>query len=77
MAAKLTRLTHKIATQLHLVAESCIPFAVLAPGGQSGNLRMNPRIYECVCVLFTGNLQVNVNKHHILTLFSDYRVYIR
>jgi hypothetical protein len=24
MAAKLTRLTHKIATQLHLVAESCI-----------------------------------------------------
>jgi hypothetical protein len=23
MAAKLTRLTHKIATQLHLVAESC------------------------------------------------------
>jgi len=23
MAAKLTRLTHKIATQLHLVAETC------------------------------------------------------
>jgi hypothetical protein len=35
-AAKLTRLTHKIAIQLHLFAESCI-FAVLAPGGQSGN----------------------------------------
>jgi hypothetical protein len=31
MAAKLTRLTHKIAIQLHLVAESCI-IAVLAPG---------------------------------------------
>jgi len=36
MAAKLTRLTHKIAIQLHLVAET-VPFAVLAPGGQSGN----------------------------------------
>jgi hypothetical protein len=35
MAAKLTRLTHKIALNLHLVA--AIPFAVLAPGGQSGN----------------------------------------
>jgi hypothetical protein len=33
MAAKLTSLTHKIAIQLHLVAES----PVLAPGGQSGN----------------------------------------
>jgi hypothetical protein len=29
MAAKLTRLTHKIAIQLHRVAESCI-FAVLS-----------------------------------------------
>jgi len=36
MVAKLTRLTHKIAIQLHLVAESCT-FAVFAPGGQSGN----------------------------------------
>jgi hypothetical protein len=36
METKLTRLTHKIAIQLHLVAES-LPFAVLAPGGQSGN----------------------------------------
>jgi len=35
MAAKLTRLTHKIAIQLHLVA--AVPFAVLAAGGQSGN----------------------------------------
>jgi hypothetical protein len=32
MAAELTRLTHKIAIQLHLMA-----FAVLAPGSQSGN----------------------------------------
>jgi hypothetical protein len=35
MAAKLTRLAHKIAIQLHLVAET-LSFAVLAPGGQSG-----------------------------------------
>jgi hypothetical protein len=34
MVAKLTRITHKIAIQLHLVAESWIPFAVLAPAGQ-------------------------------------------
>jgi hypothetical protein len=34
MAAKLTTLSHKIAIQLHLVAESC---TILAPGGQSGN----------------------------------------
>jgi hypothetical protein len=44
MAAKLTRLTHKIAIQLHLVAESCT-FAVLAPpGGQSGNFWIHPGI---------------------------------
>jgi hypothetical protein len=40
MAAKLTRLTHKIAIKLHIVAES---FAVLAPGGQSGNIWIHPR----------------------------------
>jgi len=42
MAAKLTRLTHKIAIQLHLVA--AVPFTVLAPGGQSGNFWIHPRI---------------------------------
>jgi hypothetical protein len=42
-AAKLTRLTHKVAIQLHLVVES-VPFAVLAPGGQSGNVWIHPRI---------------------------------
>jgi len=42
IAAKLTRLTHKIAIQLHLVAES-LQFAVLAPGGQSGNFWIHPR----------------------------------
>jgi hypothetical protein len=43
MAAKLTRLTHKIAIQLHLVAESST-FAVLALGDQSGNFWLPPRI---------------------------------
>jgi len=43
MAAKVTRLTHGIAIQLHLVA--VVPFAVLAPaGGQSGNFWIHPRI---------------------------------
>jgi hypothetical protein len=51
MAAKLTRLVHSIAIQLHLVAES-LPFAVLAPGGQSGNFLIHPRnksndVVEC------------------------------
>jgi hypothetical protein len=41
MTAKLTRLAHKIAIQLHLVAESCI-FAVLTQGGQSGDFWIHP-----------------------------------
>jgi len=42
MAAKFTRLTHKIAIQLHL-AKTAVPFAVLAPGGQSGSFWIHPR----------------------------------
>jgi len=42
MAAKLTRLIHKIAIQLHVAADSCT-FVVLAPGGQSGNFWIHPR----------------------------------
>jgi len=42
MEVKLTRLTHKIAIQLHLVAD--VPFVVLAPGGQSGNFWIHRRI---------------------------------
>jgi len=42
MAAKLTRLTYKIAIQLYLMAES-LPFAVLAPGGQSRYFCIHPR----------------------------------
>jgi hypothetical protein len=43
MEAKLTRLTHKIAIQLYLVAERAAPFAVLAPGSQSGNFWIHLR----------------------------------
>jgi len=43
MAAKRTRLIHRIAIQMHLVAES-LPFSVLAPGGQSGNFWLHPRM---------------------------------
>jgi hypothetical protein len=43
LAAKLTRLTHKIAIQLHLVAESCT-ICNSAPGGQYGNFGIHPRI---------------------------------
>jgi len=41
MVAKLIRLTHKIAMQLHQVADT-VPFAVPAPGGQSGNFWIHP-----------------------------------
>jgi len=44
MAEKLTRLTHKIAIQLHLL-QRVTSFAVLAPGGQSGNFWIHPRIW--------------------------------
>jgi len=49
MAAKPTRLTHKTVIQLHLV--TVVSFAVIAPGGQSGNFRIHPhksvsRLYE-------------------------------
>jgi hypothetical protein len=36
MAAKLTKLTQKIAIQLHIQWQRAVPFAVLASGGQSG-----------------------------------------
>jgi len=37
MAEKFARLTHNVAIQLHLV--TALPFADVAPGGQSGNFR--------------------------------------
>jgi hypothetical protein len=42
MAEKLIRLTHKVAIQLHLV--TAVPFAILVPGGQSGNFWTHSRI---------------------------------
>jgi len=42
MAAKLSRLTHRIAVQLHLVAESCT-ICSSRSGGQSGNLWIHHR----------------------------------
>jgi len=51
MAAKLARLTHKIAKQLlHLVAESCV-IAVIAPGDQSGNFWIHSRTRAERCSL--------------------------
>jgi hypothetical protein len=55
MVTKLTRLTHKIAIQLHLVAESCT-FTVLAPSGQSGNFWIHHKRY---C------LQNHIRQHEI------------
>jgi len=46
MAANLTRLTHKIAIQLHLV-QKAEPFAVLVPGGQSRNFWIHPHTFYC------------------------------
>jgi hypothetical protein len=43
MAAKLTRLTHKIAMQLHLVAVSCTICSSRATGGQDGNFWIHHR----------------------------------
>jgi hypothetical protein len=50
MAAKLTRLTYRMAIQLHL-------FAVLAPGGQSGNFWIHPlmiNVYKSLVRNFEG-----------------------
>jgi hypothetical protein len=49
MVAKLTSMTHKIAIQLHLV----VAFAVLIPGGQSGNFWLHPHIYIYIYIWHT------------------------
>jgi hypothetical protein len=66
MAAKLTRLTKKIAIQLHLVAESCT-ICSLAPGGRSGNFWI-PLV--CVCV----KLSLCLIKHHITKTYGGVEV---
>jgi len=43
MAAKLTRLTRKVAIQVHVVADSCT-ILVPAPGGHSGKFWIRPPI---------------------------------
>jgi len=40
MAAKLARMTHKRAIQLHLVAKNC------TPGGQSQNFWIYPHMFQ-------------------------------
>jgi hypothetical protein len=56
MAAKLTRLSHKIAIQLHLVAES-LPFAAVAPGGQSGNFWVHSRMSPAAVFYHTNKTE--------------------
>jgi hypothetical protein len=55
MTAKLTRLTHKVAIQMHLV--TAIP-SVLSPGGQSGNFWIHPRV--CVCVRARAHIRIAI-----------------
>jgi len=43
MATKLTRLTHKRAKKTAPSWQKAVPFAVLAPGGQSVNFWIHPR----------------------------------
>jgi hypothetical protein len=50
MGTKLTRLTHKIAIQLH-IWQRAVLFAVLAPGGQSGNFWIQ-RLTSVTCMDF-------------------------
>jgi len=57
MTAKLTRVTHKIVIQLHLVAEGCT-IAVLAPGSQSRNFWIYPGIKTTALVKRFDNKHV-------------------
>jgi hypothetical protein len=61
IAAKLTRLTHKIKIQM----QRPVPFAVLAPSGQSGNFWIHSRIGPSHVYLkwpkwWLGSIQVEV-----------------
>jgi len=67
MAAKLTRLIHRIAIQLRLVAESCT-VCILAPGGQTGNFWIHPRIFMS-CRHSTGrNSNTKIDKKYVQIL---------
>jgi hypothetical protein len=63
MAAKLTRLTHKIAIQLQQW-QRAVPFAVLAPGGRSGNFWIHHRKHE-VWYCSVRDMSRNVHKDKI------------
>jgi hypothetical protein len=55
MAVKLTRLTHKIAIQLHLMAESCTICSSRSSRGQAGNFWIKPCI-NLLAALFACSL---------------------
>jgi len=55
MVEKFTRLTHKIATRLQLVAESC---TILATSGQSGKFWIHPRsTFKCLLPIAYNDIQ--------------------
>jgi hypothetical protein len=58
MAAKLTRLTHKIDIQLYLVAESC---TICSPAGLSGNFWIHLRMYHIKMPTESKNVGYSTN----------------
>jgi hypothetical protein len=76
MAAILTRLTHRIAIQLHLVAESCTICSSFASGGQSGNFWIHLRSRDSLSVKCTTGVTsskpvVESNCLTTMTRFAD------
>jgi hypothetical protein len=70
MAAKCIALTHRIAIQIHPV-QRAVPFAVLAPGGQSGNFWIHPRIAVCVCVCARAQIETGSIRNSFLCRETD------
>jgi hypothetical protein len=69
MAAKLTRLTHKIAIQL----QRAVPFAVLAPCRQSGNFWIQPRM-RSLTGTFGGVVMYNLRDGLTVGILAVYRL---
>jgi hypothetical protein len=63
MAAKLTRLTHKIAIKLHLVAESY---------GQSGNFWIHPHMLSLKYIVNNYIVDTTIMNGQIVTVFYPY-----
>jgi hypothetical protein len=59
MAVKLTRLTHKIVIQLHIVADSSA-ICGLSPGSQFGNFWMNP---HTLCLYSMNSREVGKSQY--------------